>query len=249
MIPGMKDCVWQGKTVSGGFNARPQPQWKSGGRFLNRIGARSGLCCWTKASMAGGFVKAAHSAASSAYPSGGKFTGVSVMKIRELEHIIRAAGSISECGEIIVLGSQAILASFPNAPEPLLVSMEADVYPVDEPEKADLIDGSIGELSPFHQTYGYYAHGVGPETAVLPGNWKMRLVRLESPGTAGVIGWCLSPADLAAGKLLAGREKDFDFVQIMLQSGLVSAGEIRAVANELPSGQMELLSGRLSRLC
>ncbi len=34
--------------------------------------------------------------------------------------------------------------------------------------KADLIDGSIGELSPFHETFGYYAHGLGPETAALP---------------------------------------------------------------------------------
>ena len=30
---------------------------------------------------------------------------------------------------------------------------------------ADKIDGAIGEGSQFHQTYGYYAQGVGPETA------------------------------------------------------------------------------------
>jgi hypothetical protein len=46
--------------------------------------------------------------------------------------------------------------------------MEADYFPVDHPERADLIDGSIGELSPFHGTFGYYAHGVGPETALRP---------------------------------------------------------------------------------
>jgi hypothetical protein len=33
------------------------------------------------------------------------------------------------------------------------------------PDRADLIDGTIGELSPFHATYGYYAHGVGESTA------------------------------------------------------------------------------------
>jgi hypothetical protein len=47
----------------------------------------------------------------------------------------------------------------------LLTSQEADIYPLGDPAKSDLIDGTIGELSPFHETFGYYAHGVGPETA------------------------------------------------------------------------------------
>ncbi len=59
------------------------------------------------------------------------------MKIQKLEHILRAAGSISGCRDMVVLGSQAILASFPDAPASLRVSVEADVYPLDDPEKAD----------------------------------------------------------------------------------------------------------------
>lgn len=39
--------------------------------------------------------------------------------------------------------------------------MEADIFSLDNPRDADLIDGSIGERSLFHQTFGYYAHGVG----------------------------------------------------------------------------------------
>ena len=54
-----------------------------------------------------------------------------------------------------------------------------------DPADADLIDGSIGEGSPFHQTFGYYAHGVAEETAVLPGGWwKERLVVLRNANTA-----------------------------------------------------------------
>lgn len=83
----------------------------------------------------------------------------------ELEHVIRAAAAISGEEHIVVVGSQAILGQFPNAPAELLVSMEADLYPRSAPEKADLIEGSIGELSPFHDTFGYYAEGVGPSTA------------------------------------------------------------------------------------
>jgi hypothetical protein len=53
----------------------------------------------------------------------------------------------------------------PSAPEELLISNEADIYPRNHPERADVVDGSIGELSPFHQTFGYYAQGVGEHTA------------------------------------------------------------------------------------
>jgi len=76
------------------------------------------------------------------------------MKRIDLEHIIRASGEISNDDEIIVIGSQAILGSFPDAPKELLVSTEADVYPRNRPDRADLIDGSIGEGSPFHRLTG-----------------------------------------------------------------------------------------------
>ncbi len=51
------------------------------------------------------------------------------MKRADLEHIIRAAATIADDDEIIVLGSQAVLAQFPDAPPDLLLSDEADVYP------------------------------------------------------------------------------------------------------------------------
>ena len=47
----------------------------------------------------------------------------------ELEHLIRASGAIADVDEVIIIGSQAILGTFPDAPEILLRSMEADLYP------------------------------------------------------------------------------------------------------------------------
>src|ERR1017187_2815242 len=78
---------------------------------------------------------------------------------RQLEHIIRAAGTIADDNDVVVIGSQAILGEFPNAPAELLVSNEADVYPRAHTERSDLIDGTIGEGSPFQREFGYYAHG------------------------------------------------------------------------------------------
>lgn len=88
------------------------------------------------------------------------------MTRKQLEHVIRASGAIAEVDRLVIIGSQALLGSHPEAPEDLLTSMEADVYPPDKAERADLIDGSIGEDSFFHETFGYYAHGIGPETKI-----------------------------------------------------------------------------------
>jgi hypothetical protein len=153
----------------------------------------------------------------------------------QLEHVLRAAGALTDELEIVILGSQAILASFPEAPEELHRSMEADAFPLGAPEKADLIDGSIGELSPFHETYGYYAHGILPESAALPTGWRERLVRVLTPATQGVTGLCLAPEDLAASKLAAGREKDLDFVAALLRHGLVAITVLRTRVSQLPA--------------
>ena len=143
------------------------------------------------------------------------------MRRHELEHLIRAMGAITNEYEFVVVGSQSILGACPNAPAELLMSVEADVYPLKNPGMSDLIDGSIGEGSPFNEHYGYYAHGVGPETAILPAGWQSRLIRVQNENTNLKVGLCLEPHDLAASKLAAGREKDFEFVEEMLRYKLV----------------------------
>lgn len=169
------------------------------------------------------------------------------MKREDLEHLIRAAGAVAGCRELVILGSQAILGSFPDAPVSLLVSQEMDTYPLDDPAKADLIDGSIGELSPFHDQFGYYAHGVGEETAILAPGWRERLVPVENANTGGVRALCLSPEDLAISKLAAGRSKDIDFVHVMVNHGMVDVDVLRRLQAYLPPEQPQI-SERLERV-
>jgi hypothetical protein len=144
----------------------------------------------------------------------------------QLEHVIRAAAAIAEDDEIVVIGSQSILGQFPAPPAELTVSMEADVYPKNEPDRADLIDGSIGELSPFHETFGYYAQGVGPDTARLPAGWQDRLIPVRNENTRGATGWCLEVHDLVLSKYVAGREKDLEFVAAAARHRLVDRDEL-----------------------
>ncbi len=156
------------------------------------------------------------------------------MRREELEHVIRAAAAISGEPEIVVIGAAALLGAVPEPPAELAQTLEADLYPLRHPELAEVIDGAIGELSTFHDTFRYYAHGVGPTTAILPDGWKDRLVRIQNAGTQQFVGFCLDPVDLAASKLAAGREKDAAFVQGLLRHGLVEAGLLGARIQRLP---------------
>ncbi|MCY7315600.1 MAG: hypothetical protein LH480_08250 [Rubrivivax sp.] len=105
----------------------------------------------------------------------------------------------------MIIGSQSIVGALLAPPRECTVSMEADIYPLQAPELADLIDGAIGELSFFHDHFGYYAQGVGPTTAKLPRGWQDHLIRLPSEATKGRVGYCLDPTDLFVSKACAGR--------------------------------------------
>jgi hypothetical protein len=156
------------------------------------------------------------------------------MNRTQLEHIIRAASRISDDAEIVVIGSQSIHAQGMKLPPIAFQSEEADVYPRNHPERADDIDTAIGELSSFHETHGYYAHGISPTTATLAAGWEQRLIRLESPNTDGAAGFCLDPHDLVLSKYVAGREKDLAFNQALVRYGCVNKKTLVKLAKALP---------------
>jgi hypothetical protein len=170
------------------------------------------------------------------------------VKRHELEHVLRAAGAITGVSTWVIIGSQAILGAMADAPDELLVSQEVDLYAPESELASDLVDGSIGEKSPFHETFGYYGHGVGPETAVLPARWRDRAITIRTPSTGGVTGICPHPSDLAVSKLAAWREKDREFVRALVQHGIVTIDELRMRLSELESATAERLRSRLVAL-
>lgn len=160
------------------------------------------------------------------------------MRREDLDHLVAAAAQIVGEEEIVVVGSQAILGSFPDAPEALLRSQEADLYPRSAPDKAIEIEGALGDGSYFQQTYGYYAHGVGPETAKAPSGWQVRLVRSEIArrvaSTTNAVAFCLEPHDLVLSKLAANRERDWDFAKEALAATLVDPAILLERVGDLP---------------
>jgi hypothetical protein len=165
----------------------------------------------------------------------------------QFHHTIRAAGAILGENKVLVIGSQAIHAYisrlFPEAAR----SVEIDISALNDADgsKADLIDGSIGELSIFQDTFGYYAQGVTPETATLPNGWRKRLVPYQHKATNGITALCLEPHDLWISKAIAGREKDWEFCNAMLKRELVEPkvllARLKKVANLQESTRKKIL--------
>ena len=149
------------------------------------------------------------------------------MNREQFDHVVRAAGAVLGTNDVLVIGSQAVHGSLRTLFPEALRSMEVDVASFDDTgAAADLIDGTIGELSMFHATHGYYAQGTTELTAVLPDGWKDRLVAYESPATNGVRAHCLEIHDLWISKAVAGREKDGEFCRRLREFRRVDKEEL-----------------------
>lgn len=160
------------------------------------------------------------------------------MERKDFEHVIAAAADALDEVEFVVVGSQAILGAHPDAPKSMLRSLEADIYPLRAPERADEIDGSLGDGSQFQRTYGYYAHGVGPETAKPPAGWEGRLVKVEIASRVGsdrgAVAYCLESHDLILAKCAVSRDRDWEFAREALRAGVVNAEVLQSRIDDLP---------------
>ncbi|MFC1529252.1 DUF6036 family nucleotidyltransferase [Gemmatimonadota bacterium] len=162
----------------------------------------------------------------------------------ELEHAIRASCDVTDDSEVWVFGSQAILGEHPDAPGTVRQSIEVDIAPRNHPDRVDLIDGALGEYSVFHETYGFYVHGISIESAILPAGWEGRAIPVSGRGIEPATGWCIEGHDLAASKLAASREQDLQFVRTLIIEGLVNTDVLirRVQSLAIESERIEQLS-------
>ena len=143
------------------------------------------------------------------------------MTREQLEHAIRAAAEVSGESELIVIGSQAVLGRYPNAPEALRLSQEVDIFAPAAPHMSDMIDGALGQQSHFERTFGFYVDGVSPTTARVAPDWREWLIPVCNANTSGATGWCLEPHDIAVAKYFAGREKDLRYTANLWEASYI----------------------------
>jgi hypothetical protein len=148
----------------------------------------------------------------------------------DLLRVVRALAYEFETDTVFVVGSQAILASMPDAPEVARESPEIDAFPANakmwelteakrtrdgvQPIASEHIDGLFGSESQFHRTHGFYIDGVDETTAKLPKGWRRRAVTVQTE-VAGrtVTGVAPAPEDLIVSKVARLDERDKRFVE------------------------------------
>jgi hypothetical protein len=163
------------------------------------------------------------------------------MRLPALKHLLSAVQSLARARSIRVLGSSALLASFPElgeAGEPLELSFDADllVEPCDE-QLAAMLHEAVGEGSLFAQRTGYHADILRPGIIEsLPPGWEGRLVKLDETDAVAA----LSPEDLLVVKLRAGRAKDLELCRALIQRRLVTSSAVRQRLEQTPLDEREI---------
>jgi hypothetical protein len=142
------------------------------------------------------------------------------MKKHQLDHVLRAAGRITGEKQFVIIGSQSLHGRYPDVPDDIVQSAEVDLIAKGNVGRTEWLN-AIGQNSPFHEEFGYYADPVDERTATLPAGWKGRLVNLAPGDTEGVQGLCLDPHDLAIAKYVARREKDVAFNRALARRKMV----------------------------
>lgn len=150
------------------------------------------------------------------------------MTLEALQHLIRSAKALAEDRDMLVLGSASLLASFPELglPDALLASTyDADICPQPYDEiTAVMLDEALGENRAYFQRHGYHADVLRESIfETFPTGWADRLQPI--PGTPG--SHAMDPHDLAAVKILVGRDKDLDLIQALHQSGRLDASLVK----------------------
>jgi hypothetical protein len=153
------------------------------------------------------------------------------MKKQQVDHILRAAGRITGEKQFVIIGSQSLHGKYPDVADDIVRSVEVDLIAKQNPDRTEWLN-AIGQDSPFHESFGYYADPVDETTATLPKGWKERLVNLPPGDTEGVSGLCLDPHDLAIAKYVAGREKDLVFNRELVVRGIVGKNQLSVLLDK-----------------
>jgi hypothetical protein len=155
------------------------------------------------------------------------------MKKQQVDHVLRAAGRITGEKQFLIIGSQSLHGRHPDVADSIVLSAEVDLIATHHVDRTEWLN-AIGALSPFHETFGYYADPVDEKTATLPSDWKNRLIALPPGDTEGVVGLCLDPHDLAISKYVARREKDCVFTRELARRRITQKKKLLALIDKAP---------------
>ena len=148
------------------------------------------------------------------------------MRKSDLFKLIQDFKALSGEEAPIIVGSQALHAVTDTLPEVARRSVECDfLLSSGNFHMRATIDEEMGVLSNYQVVNGFFADTLGLATVVLPDGWDKRLQPFVDDENV-LIALCLDPYDLAVSKLIAGRDKDIEFIEALLASELLSIDKL-----------------------
>ena len=145
------------------------------------------------------------------------------MRASELRFLSERVAALTGVDTLQLLGSQSLHAHMSEAPDVVLLSLEAD-YLLSEDAPVALenqIAREFGRNSAFHNEHGFYADVVRDNFACLPPRWQER-VKVERLAGSSLSLCSLEPHDLAISKLIVGRSKDIEFLAFAIDRSLIT---------------------------
>ncbi len=190
--------------------------------------------------------------------------GQDVRTIDDLERAVRALTRHFNCDTAIIIGSQAILVGWPNAPVIMRTSPEIDAYPANareweaaraaegqDAEASEEIFALFGPGSEFHKTHGFYIDGCDDRTAKLPHGWRSRAVIRKIEVDAHTVR-AIAPntSDLIVSKLMVLREKDKDFIRECHATRHLDRNHLKRLLTQMlvPQDQRKIIDAFLDSL-
>ena len=181
---------------------------------------------------------------------------IGVIGPESLDRAIRSVAALTNCNEIVVIGSQALLVGRDDIPRDLRFSREIDLYPIQDDadpeqsgETSEEINALFGEGSAFDQSFGFFIDGTDETTAELSPSWRPRAVRksydIENKVVTAI---APEPNDLVASKLVRGEPKDIKFATGCFKSGLIKFDTVKLRLSDILQGdELKIALLRLER--
>jgi hypothetical protein len=172
----------------------------------------------------------------------------------DLHRALLAAAKAYRRDRFVVVGSAAILATHPGAPDYIRRSADIDMFPLPAATEPDMERGDrlVGQGSVFESDFDFYVERLGDWTMLTqPAGWLERCVVVS---VEDVTGYCLHPLDLAYNKTEAGRTKDILYVAGMIHEGYLTAENLKSFIDghcpreELKPGVLENFSKVVAEL-
>ncbi len=162
------------------------------------------------------------------------------MRLQSLSHLVAAIRALCVPRRMVILGSGALLASFPEIGEeegPLERTLDGDflLEPTDE-RIAGLLKDAIGSESIFFDLHGYYADCLRPEIVeTFPVGWEGRLVPF------GITVTCSRWSPTTCARETHGRARQGPWlVRALLQSGRLEIARLETRYRETPLAEPDM---------